>query len=152
MRARRLELTRVEDRLAQAHASNLRGGVRVIPADKQPTLEGSTMLSITIKRSAATLGVVAGLLAAAGPAGAAGHPASTQSAQAATLAQPPAAGTVNSFGLTFEHLGVKAAGTQVGSEGVITPPQPDAAIYMHIDIVEGVVAQRADGTFVGNPD
>ena len=105
------------------------------------------MRSITIKQSAAILCVVAGLLAAAGPAGAAGpHGALTP----ATLAQPPV--TVNGFGLAFEHLDVRATGTQVGSEGVIAPPQPDAAIWMHIDIVEGVVVERTDGTFVGNPD
>ena len=53
-----------------AHVTNLRGGSRVIPADKQPTRKGILMLSTTLKRSAATLGVVAGLLAAAAPASA----------------------------------------------------------------------------------
>jgi len=48
------------------------GECGVIPADKQATPDGeSTMFSITLKRSAATLGVVAGLLAAAAPASAA---------------------------------------------------------------------------------
>ena len=59
------------------------------------------MLSTTIKRSVATLGVAAGLLAAAGPASAQVMP--------------------GTMGVTTPHPGSQApanAGTQVGSEGV----------------------------------
>jgi len=45
--------------------------MEVIPADEQPSRKGSTMFSSSLKRSAATLGVVAGLVAAVAPAGAA---------------------------------------------------------------------------------
>ena len=51
-------------------------GTGVIPADRQPTQKGHTMFSTTLKRSVATLGVVAGLLAAAVPATAAIPPPS----------------------------------------------------------------------------
>ena len=57
-----------DDHLSQA--TNHRDVPGVIPADKQPTRKGIRMFGITLKRSAATLGVVAGLLAAAGPASA----------------------------------------------------------------------------------
>ena len=54
------------------------------------------MFGITLRRSAATLGVVAGLLAAAAPA----------NAKPAGISGPVP--TADSFGLTFEHLDVKA--------------------------------------------
>jgi len=78
------------------------------------------MVGITLKRSAATLGVVAGLLAAAGPASAMdymGSPVVTYSVKAP-------APTADAFLIDFAHTGVKArtnAGTQVGSEGVKAP-------------------------------
>jgi hypothetical protein len=53
------------------HVTNLRSRCGVIPTDKQATPEGNPpMFSSTLKRSAAALGVVAGLLAAAAPASA----------------------------------------------------------------------------------
>jgi hypothetical protein len=79
------------------------------------------MFSITLKRSAAALGVAAGLLAAAGPASAMdymGSPVVTYSVKA------PTTPTANGFGLSFEHIDMNArtnAGTQVGSEGVKAP-------------------------------
>ena len=54
---------------------------------RQPPGKGHTMFSITLKRSAATLGVVAGLLVAAVPAMAAGT--------AASNAGPPSGGLPN---------------------------------------------------------
>jgi hypothetical protein len=85
------------------------------------------MFSITLKRSVATLGVVAGLLAAAGPA----------SAQAL-----PGVVGLSEQGWGTTHLYMKAptnAGTQVGSEGVKAPtkagPQPEANGYTHMEEV-----------------
>jgi hypothetical protein len=49
-------------------------GIGVIPGDKQRTRKGATMFSSTLKRSAATLGVVAGLLSVAVPAAMAAGP------------------------------------------------------------------------------
>jgi hypothetical protein len=71
------------------------------------------MSSITLKRSAATLGVFVGLLAAAVP------------ASASPIYMPVggidgSAAAPSGFGLSFEHIDMNArtsAGTQVGSEG-----------------------------------
>ena len=53
------------------HAANLLDGPGVISADKQPTpRKGKAMFNITLKRSLATMAVMAGALAAAGPASA----------------------------------------------------------------------------------
>ena len=54
----------------RSHVTNLRRGSGVIPADKHLARKGSIMFSTNLTRSVATLGVVAGLLAAAGPASA----------------------------------------------------------------------------------
>lgn len=103
------------------------------------------MFSISFKRSAATLGVVAGLLAAAAPANAVGL--REDGSQGA--AKAPTTPTANGFIIDFAHTGVKAptnagprnaaaeqgtwgpivhmgtAGTQVGSEGVDAPAYAD---------------------------
>ena len=73
------------------------------------------MLSNNLKRSVATLGVVAGLLAAAGPASALGVGVGENGSQGAVKAPTFMHGD-------FSSVVVKAptnAGTQVGSEGVI---------------------------------
>jgi hypothetical protein len=69
------------------------------------------MFSITLKRSAATLGVVAGLLAAAAP-------ASAQILEGPLMWDTPRANTT--WGPIIEAIGLNALGTQVGSEGLIT--------------------------------
>ena len=85
------------------------------------------MFSITLKRSAATLGVVAGLLAAAAPASAqvmpgvigvtnrdsAGHTILITAGTAddnmlLTGSKAPATPTANGFGLSFEHIDMNA--------------------------------------------
>ena len=80
----------------------------------------------TLKRSAATLGVVAGLLAVAGPASAQG----TQGSDSVPLEQVSfsnGAARGTQVGRATEELFgnynflVAATGTQVGSEGVKTP-------------------------------
>jgi hypothetical protein len=76
------------------------------------------MPSTTLKRTAATLGVVAGLLAAAGPA-TAGVPASnsswTNDALTVKAPKPPASSEEPVESISFN---LKAAqGTQIGSEG-----------------------------------
>ncbi len=125
-----------------AHVTNLRGGSRVMPADKQPPRKGILMLSTTLSRSAATLGVVAGLLAAAVPASAqildgpvlakAGPQIPKPSVVVIDLNDPffrlasndtlYARGTLQTVSFTFkgEVIGLEpnALGTQVGSEGV----------------------------------
>ena len=64
--------------LRLTQAANLPCEPGVIPADKHPgSKEKSTMVSITIKRAFATVAVVAGVLAVAGPAGASTRCAST---------------------------------------------------------------------------
>ena len=65
---------RTPDRmLVCSHVTNLLDGPGVIPADKQPPpKKANAMFSNNLKRSVATLGVVAGLLAAAVPASAGG--------------------------------------------------------------------------------
>ena len=66
---------------------------------------------MTLKRTAATLGVVAGLLAAAAPAGAQFTP---------PIGTDKGSLTANGFGLSFEHIDMNVrtnAGTQIGSEG-----------------------------------
>ena len=62
------------------------------------------MFSITLKRSAATLGVVAGLLAAAAPASAGG--VGEYGSQGAVKA--PTTPTANGFLIDFTNTGVKA--------------------------------------------
>ena len=80
------------------------------------------MFSITLRRSAATLGVVAGLLAAAVPAGAAepGSVSGEEMTKAMLSVKALETPTASGFGLSFEHIDfVKAptnAGTQIGIE------------------------------------
>jgi hypothetical protein len=98
------------------------------------------MFSITLKRSVATLAIVAGLLAAAGPAsaqalpGMVGFTTPDDSLQLMTHASEQGGGNT--------HLYMKAptnAGTQVGSEGVKAPtkagPQPEVNGYTHMEEV-----------------
>ena len=87
------------------------------------------MFSTTIKRSVATLGVVAGLLAAAGPAsaqildGPVLAKAGPQVGSECVKAPVPASLVDYGPGVCYFHTGKAAtnAGTQVGSEGVKTP-------------------------------
>jgi hypothetical protein len=130
------------------------------------------MLTITLKRSAATLGVVAGLLAAAGPAS-----AKTMAEDSWTAAKAPGAWVwheaarngVTAAGPTeiFDHgitqaddrptesvsfLTAAAEGTQVGSEGVKAPTPTAVLIQKH----DGQCALKAPtptaGTQVGFED
>ena len=82
----------------------------------------STVLSITLKRSAATLGVVAGLLAAAGPAGAAGQggvaPEGLNDALTPARTAPRSNTLMETDGDKLFLKSAADAGTQVGSEGV----------------------------------
>ena len=71
------------------------------------------MFSITLKRSAATLGVVAGLLAAAAPASAQilDGPLMWDTPQDALPLKAPTTPTANGFGLSFEHIDMNAGPT-----------------------------------------
>ena len=91
---------------------------------QQPTpRQGNVMFSTTIKRSVATLGVVAGLLAAAGPAASAGPGGVNDSAWNDPLVVKGAAPTEELFG--NDNFSAEAEGTQVGSEGVKAPAKTD---------------------------
>ena len=86
------------------------------------------MSSITVKRSVATLGLVAGLLAAAVPASANPRNDGGQSASASFIE----IGTtetldMNAFG---GNDTLDARGTQVGSEGVKAPNKADAVVVL----------------------
>ena len=105
------------------------------------------MLSSTLKRSVATLGVVAGLLAAAGPASAGAHvgtatqPNDALTAVKAPTKVEPAGKTIAEDSFTesawpqtvVEGLAARAAeaeGTQVGSEGVQARTKADAVVVL----------------------
>jgi hypothetical protein len=93
------------------------------------------MFSITLKRSAAAIGVAAGLLAAAGPASAMdymGSPVVTYSVKAPTT--PPA----NGFIIDFSHTDVKAPKPPASSE---EPTESISFNYL-----------KTAGTETGNPE
>ena len=117
------------------------------------------MFSIALKRSAATLGVVAALLAAAAP-------ASAQILDGPILRNAPRANNTwgpivyvgtSGGGLTLarnlndiEAIDLNALGTQVGSEGVKAPKPPasserptESISFNHL---------KAAGTETGNPE
>jgi hypothetical protein len=98
------------------------------------------MFSITLKRSVATLAIVAGLLAAAGPASAQSLPGMVGFTTPDDSLQLMTHASEQGWGNT--HLYMKAptnAGTQVASEGVTAPtkagPQPEVNGYTHMEEV-----------------
>ena len=94
------------------------------------------MFSITLKRSAAAIGVAAGLLATAGPASAMddymGSPVVTYSMKA------PTTPTANGFIIDFAHTDVKAPKPPASSE---EPTESTSFNY-----------RKAAGTETGNPE
>ena len=93
------------------------------------------MFSITLKRSAAALGVAAGLLAAAGPASAMDH---TGSPVVTYSVKAPTTPTANGFIIDFAHTDVKAPKPPASSE------KPTESIsFNHLG---------AAGTETGNPE
>ena len=131
------------------------------------------MSSITLKRSAATLGVVVGLLAAAVPASASpiympvggidgsvvGRP--DQTAPRGTQVGSEGVKAPNAFGLSFEHIDMNArtdAGTQVGSEGVKAPTKADGQTKDNVKAVVVLIGANdygfaaAEGTQIGIED
>ena len=133
------------------------------------------MLSITLKRSAATVGVAAGLLAAAAPAcaqvmpGMIGVKAPTKAGTQvgheghnAVLIQKHDHQNALTFGLTENEgaafrgevtgLEPNALGTQIGSEGVKAPTTPTANGFI-IDFAHtDVMARTNAGTEIGFED
>ena len=117
------------------------------------------MLSMTLKRSAATLGVAAGLLAAAGPASAQFLPTGT-GVKAPANAKP---GSISGQEMTDAILSVKAPrnlndveaidfnalGTQVGSEGVKRNGRAFFDIPAELNTFGGNDTLRAPGGVVG---
>jgi len=117
------------------------------------------MFSLTLKRLAATLGVVAGLLAAAAP-------ASAQILDGPILWDTPRANNTwgpivyvrtEGGGLTLarnlndvEAIDLNALGTQVGSEGVKAPKPPASSEEPAESISSNYL--KAAGTETGNPE
>jgi hypothetical protein len=103
------------------------------------------MPSITLKRSAATLGVVAGLLVAAAP-------ASAQILDGPLMWETP---RTNSLDIKAVVVLIGAndygfAGTQVGSEGVKAPKPPASSEEPTESISFNYL--KAAGTETGNPE
>ena len=98
------------------------------------------MLSITLKRSAATLGVVAGLLAAAGPANASAGTAIGVGDDALSVKAEPAPGTQSRSALHLEDI----------SMGVKSPTDPASGFIAPIGSDKGSL--KAAGTETGNPE
>ena len=117
------------------------------------------MFSITLKRSAATLGVVAGLLAAAAPASAQilDGPVMWDTPRANNTWGPIVYVGTDGGGLTLarnlndvEAIDLNAFGTQVGSEGVKAPKPPASSEEPTESISFNYL--KAAGTETGNPE
>ena len=117
------------------------------------------MFSITLKRLAATLGVVAGLLAAAAPASAQilDGPILWDTPRASNTWGPIVYVGTGGGGLTLarnlndvEAIDLNALGTQVGSEGVKAPKPPASSEERTESISSDDL--KAAGTETGNPE
>jgi len=103
------------------------------------------MFSTTIKRSVATLGVLAGLLAVAGPASASGggdglpYESISLNASRTSILQDT---LVSGYNFKGKVIGLEpnALGTQVGSEGVKAPSRP---AYFDLEWeADGIITRR----------